>query len=186
MDNMVSEAETVPESDVRFPVVLRGYDRRQVDEYVRVVEKRVDRHEKARRTLERRLAKAQVPAPRAAEADPASGLGKRIEKILELTKSEAEAIKEQARKESADLLTAAEKTAADAESARDETERAAQREARLIVSRAEEEAAAIRTTHQAVLAQLGRIAEVIDELRERFGGEAEAESPAETPSPATE
>jgi DivIVA domain-containing protein len=187
MENMVSEPEAEAESDVRFPVVLRGYDRRQVDEYVRVAEKRVERQEKARRLAERRLAKAQVPAPRTPENDHAGGLGKRIEKILEVAKSEAEAIKEQAREEGAKLLAAAEKTVADAEKARADTELAAQREARSIVSRAEQEDATIRAGHQSVLDQLGRIADVVQELRARFGGEPAAESQAEAdaaPSPA--
>jgi DivIVA domain-containing protein len=179
MESTVSEPETAPESDVRFPIALRGYDRRQVDEYVRVAEKRVERHEKARRVAERRLAKAQIPAPRAAEPDQASGLGKRIEKILEVAKSEAAEIKEQARKESAELVAAAEKTAAEAESARAETERAAEREAHLAISRAEQEAATIRAVHRAVLAELGQIAGVVEEMRIRFGGQAEEESPAE-------
>ncbi|MGW4062809.1 hypothetical protein ACWEGE_31315 [Amycolatopsis sp. NPDC004747] len=174
MENTVSEPETLPESDVRFPIVLRGYDRRQVDEYVRVAEKRVDRHEKARRLAERRLAKAQVPAPRSGEPDGAAGLGKRIEKILQVAKSEAAEIKEQARQEGEALRAAAEKSAAEAERARAETERAAQREADLIISRAEEEAAAIRATHQAVLAQLSQIADVVKEVHDRFGGEAES------------
>jgi DivIVA domain-containing protein len=179
MENTVSEPEAAPESDVRFPIVLRGYDRRQVDEYVRVAEKRVDRHEKARRVAERRLAKAQVPAPRSADQEGAAGLGKRIEKILEVAKAEAAEIKEQARRESEALLAAAEKTAADAETAREETERAAQQEARLVVSQAEEEAAAIRAAHREVLAQLSRIAEGVGDLRVRYGGDAEAEPPAE-------
>jgi DivIVA domain-containing protein len=179
MENTVSEPETAPESDVRFPIVLRGYDRRQVDEYVRVAEKRVDRHEKARRVAERRLAKAQVPTPRAAEPDGAAGLGKRIEKILEVAKSEAAEIKEQARKENEALLAAAQKAAVEAESARAETERVAQRNAQLIISRAEEEATAVRRTHQAVLAQLSQIVTVVEDLRDRFGSEAEGESPVE-------
>ncbi|GHG03235.1 MULTISPECIES: DivIVA domain-containing protein [Amycolatopsis] len=183
MENTVSEPEAPPESDVRFPLVLRGYDRRQVDEYVRLVEKRVDRHEKARRVAERRLAKAQVPAPRAAEPDGAAGLGRRIEKILQVAKSEAAEIKEQARREAEAILAAAEKKAAEAESAREETERAAQRDAQLVVSRAEEEAAAIRAAHRAVLTQLGQIAEGVEDLRVRYGGEAEGEDPAE-PEPA--
>jgi DivIVA domain-containing protein len=190
MENMVSEPEAATESDVRFPVVLRGYDRRQVDEYVRTVEKRVDRHEKARRVAERRLAKASVPLPRPPEADQASGLGRRIEKILAVAKAEAEEIKEQARKESEKLLAAAEKTATDAESARSETEGAAQQEAQLIVGRAEEEAAAIRTTHRAVLDELGQIATVVDDLRNRFSGETERacsakENEVKEPSPST-
>ncbi|SEP38508.1 DivIVA domain-containing protein [Amycolatopsis saalfeldensis] len=185
MENVVSESEAAPESDVRFPVVLRGYDRRQVDEYVRVAEKRLDRHEKARRMAERKLAKAQVPTPRAGEADPARGLGRRIEKILEVAKSEADAIKEQAREESGKILAAAEKTAADADTARAETERAAEQEAQLIVSRAEEEATIIRTTHQAALTELGQIAAILSELRKRFGGETEttAERTAEAENP---
>ncbi|KDN22009.1 hypothetical protein [Amycolatopsis rifamycinica] len=192
MENTVSEPEAVPESDIRFPIVLRGYDRRQVDEYVRLAEKRVDRHEKARRVAERRLAKAQVPAPRAPEPDGAAGLGRRIEKILQVAKSEAAEIKEQARKESEELLAAAEKTAAEAQRAREETERAAEQEAQLIISRAEEEAAAIRAAHQAVLSQLSHIADGVEELRIRYAGEAGAEAgdPAEpetvdsVPSPA--
>ncbi|MDS0136057.1 MULTISPECIES: DivIVA domain-containing protein [unclassified Amycolatopsis] len=183
MENTDSETATLPESDVRFPIVLRGYDRRQVDEYVRVAEKRVDRHEKARRVAERRLAKAQVPAPRDPEADGAAGLGKRIEKILQVAKSEAAEIKKQAREESEKLLSAAEKTAAEAEIARAETERAAQRDAELIVSRAEEEAAAIRAAHEAVLTQLSQIAGGVEELRARFGGEAEPEHPVEPEIP---
>ena len=182
MENTVSEPEAAPESDVRFPIVLRGYDRRQVDEYVRVAEKRVDRHEKARRVAERRLAKAQVPAPRAPEPDGAAGLGKRIEKILQVAKSEAAEIKEQARKESEALLAAAEKTVAEAESAAAETDRAAQRDAQLTLSRAEEEAAAIRATHRAVLDQLGRIVDAVEELRDRFGGEADADAGGESPA----
>jgi cell division septum initiation protein DivIVA len=179
MENMVSETESVPESDVRFPIVLRGYERRQVDEYVQLAEKRVERHEKARRMAERRLARVQVPAPRSAETEHASGLGRRIEKILAVAKSEAEEVKDHARKESEKLLAVAENTAADAESARGETERAARQAAQLVISRAEEEAAAIRTTHRAVLDELDRIANVVADLRDRFGGETELERPAE-------
>ena len=129
---------------------------------------------------ERRLAKAQIPTPRTAASDQEGGLGKRIEKILDVAKSEAEEIKEQARKESEKLLAAAEKTAADAEKARVETERAAHQEAQQVISRAEEEAATIRATHGVVLAELGQIADVVEELRDRFGGEVEVERPAET------
>src|SRR4051794_41224922 len=86
MENTVSEPEAAPESDVRFPIVLRGYDRRQVDEYVRVAEKRVDRHEKARRGAERRVAQAQVPAPPAPRPDGAAGLGQRVEQNLPVAK----------------------------------------------------------------------------------------------------
>jgi len=178
MESMLSEADETTESDVRFPIVLRGYDRRQVDEYVRATEKRVDRQEKARRAAERRLAKAQVPAPRTAQTDQANGLGRRIEKILAVAKTEALEIKEQARKESDVLLAAAEKTAAEAEKAREAIERAARREAQLILSRAEEEADAIRTVNRAVLAELGQIAHAVDELRHRFDGEAKPEGSA--------
>ncbi|WP_410652714.1 DivIVA domain-containing protein [Amycolatopsis sp. cmx-4-54] len=184
MESMVSEDEATTESAVQFPIVLRGYDRRQVDEYVRAMEKRVDRHEKARRTAERRLAKAQVPTPRTPEPDQASGLGRRIEKIIAVAKAEAGDIKEQARKQSEDLLATAQKTAAEAENARDETERAAHREAQLILSRAGEEAAAIQKAHRAVLSELGEIAHAVDELRARFGGEVKAEGPAEEKSTA--
>ncbi|MFF1612792.1 hypothetical protein ACFVYA_33915 [Amycolatopsis sp. NPDC058278] len=184
MEKTASEPETLPESDVRFPIVLRGYDRRQVDEYVRVAEKRVDRHEKARRVAERRLAKAQVPAPRAPEPDDAAGLGRRIEKILQVAKAEAAEIREQARKEGAELRAAAEKAVAEAEAARAETERAAQRDAQLILSRAEEEAETIRAAHRAVLDRLGQIVGVVEEVRERFGTEAEEESPAPVPEAA--
>ncbi|WP_410592850.1 hypothetical protein [Amycolatopsis sp. lyj-23] len=172
MENTV--AETLPESDVRFPIVLRGYDRRQVDEYVRGAEKRIDRHEKARRVAERRLAKAQVPAPRAGEPDEAAGLGRRIEKILQVAKTEAAEIKDQARKDSDELRAAAEKAVAEAEASRAEIERAAQREAQLIISRAEEQAAAIRAAHQEVLDRLGRIAVVVEEVREQYGTESES------------
>ncbi len=178
---MVSEVEETTESDVRFPIVLRGYDRRQVDEYVRTTEKRVDRHEKARRAAERRLARAQVPAPRVAEPDQTGGLGKRIEKILAVAKAEAGEIKEQAHKESQTLLAAAKKTAADAESAREEIERAARHEAQLILSRAEEEADAIRTAHRAVLSELTQIAHSVDELCNRFDGDTKPEGAAEEP-----
>ncbi|MFI9450037.1 DivIVA domain-containing protein [Amycolatopsis sp. NPDC052450] len=182
MDSMVSEDEATTESDVRFPIVLRGYDRRQVDEYVRATEKRVDRHEKARRTAERRLAKAQVPAPRTAETNQANGLGRRIEKIIAVAKAEAEEIKKQARKESEDLLAAAQKATAEAESAREEMERAARREAQLILSRAEREAASIQKAHRAVLSELGQIAHAVVELRTRFGGEVKSEGTAEEKS----
>jgi DivIVA domain-containing protein len=180
MEKTVSEPETLPEPDVRFPIVLRGYDRRQVDEYVRVAEKRVDRQEKARRVAERRLAKAQLPAPRAAEPDDAAGLGRRIEKILQVARAEAAAIKDQARKESEELLAAAEKAVAEAEAARAETERAAQRDALAIVSRAEEEAATIRAANRAVLDRLSGIAAVVEEVHDRFGTEPETEIAAGT------
>ncbi|MET8849826.1 hypothetical protein [Amycolatopsis sp. NPDC004625] len=178
MEKTVSEPETLLEPDVRFPIVLRGYDRRQVDEYVRVAEKRADRQEKARRVAERRLAKAQVPAPRAAEPDDAAGLGQRIDKILQVARAEAAAIKDQARQESAELRAAAEQAVAEAEAAGAETERAARREAQTILARAEEEATTIRATNQAVLDQLSLIAGVVEEVRDRFGTEPGAESPA--------
>lgn len=175
MEKTVSEPETPLETDVRFPIVLRGYDRRQVDEYVRVAEKRADRQEKARRVAERRLAKAQVPAPRAPEPDDAAGLGQRIDKILQVARAEAAAIKEEARKEGEELRAAAKKAAAEAEAARAETERAAEREAHAILARAEEEATVIRATNQAVLDQLSLIAGVVEEVRNRFGTEPEPE-----------
>lgn len=187
MENVVAEPETAPESDVRFPVVMRGYDRRQVDEYVRVVEKRVERHERARKAAERKLSRANIPGPRAAETDLSSGLGKRIEKILEVAESEAAEIKRHARKESAQILAAAEKTAADAEAARAETERAAHEEAQAIVSRAGQEAAAIREAHQTALTELGQIADILTEIRHRFDGDSEdpAETDAVTPVPSS-
>jgi cell division septum initiation protein DivIVA len=142
-----------------FDVVLRGYDRRQVEDYVHRVELTLgdaDRqhHEDGERilALEEELAKAQLAlgeAQRRAEGqpDPASLVGERLATMLRLAEEEAEEIVEHARAKAAQStaernaeLSAREAAIADASSAADRTRMEAQRDAQALRDKAQQEA----------------------------------------------
>ncbi|GLY39033.1 hypothetical protein Amsp01_050570 [Amycolatopsis sp. NBRC 101858] len=153
-EDSITVSEAAADSSVRFAVVLRGYDRHQVDEYVQALQERVAR-----------FAEGGVPQPRPPAEPAASGVGARIEKILGLAEAEAAAIRAAAEEDAEKIRADARSAVADAEDVRRTAEAEAQREARLIVARAEEEAAEVRALHRELSDDLDRIAEAIAALR---------------------
>lgn len=124
-----------PASRAAFDTVLRGYDRRQVDEAISRREEEVDRlrAELAEMTRQRRLATDHAEATeqelreltaRSAHAQPASpedGFGFRAEKLLRLAEQEAAETRSSAGRESAAII---EKSRTEAERHRHEAEQA--------------------------------------------------------------
>ncbi len=142
-----------------FDVVLRGYDRKQVEDYIHRVEltlgdadrQHIEDGERIH-ALEQELADAQLAlgeAQRRAEGlpDPASLIGERLATMLRLAEQEAEEIVEHARdkatRSSADReaeLSRREAAVASASEAADRTRMEAQRDAQALRDRAQQEA----------------------------------------------
>ena len=170
----MSDDDLVPLSDegdaTGFDVVLRGYDRRQVDEHldkVALAWSDADRQhadDSARRTaLEQQLAAQQTALADAEQRaaglpEPASRLGERLAAMLELAEQEAAELRDQAHAEAERIVrqaqqqadqTTAERTAAldrrereiaGAAQAAEQTRLEAQRDAEQVRSRAKQEA----------------------------------------------
>jgi cell division septum initiation protein DivIVA len=101
----------------RFDIVLRGYERRQVDE--RLARATADRRAAARRIgeLERRVEELRVELQdaqkQAGEAEPSyAGLGARVEKILGLAEEEAQQLRAEALGQAENVGQAAQAAAA--------------------------------------------------------------------------
>jgi DivIVA domain-containing protein len=178
----MDDEQLVPLSDDEqpsgFDVVLRGYDRRQVDDYLDRVEAALNdadaRHaEDAQRLtalesqvidMHERLADAERRA--AGRPEPAPVAGDRIAAMLRLADEEASAIRDASRQEAERIIGEAqhqatqesakrsaeldrrERDIATASEAADETRRQAQQDAEAVRGRAEEEAAATRQQAQ--------------------------------------
>ena len=127
---------TNPEN--QFPVVLRGYDRMQVDDYIARLQAAVHQSQTARAEAEERLAQAQQRLAQSQRAlaevqknlseqdrvleeskrPTLSGLGTRVEQILRLAEEETTANRQAAQREAEGIVSAARLEA------RDITERA--------------------------------------------------------------
>ncbi|WP_290056358.1 DivIVA domain-containing protein [Amycolatopsis solani] len=195
-EDPISVSGPVTDSPVRFSVVLRGYDRRQVDEYVQALQERVARQGQALADAEARLADGGVPHPRPSPEPAAPGIGASIDKLLGVAEAEATAIRAAAEREAAEIRAGVRGAAEEAEALRGAAEADAKREAGLIIARAEEEAAGIRAAHRELTGDLDRIAARLARLREpstpapdradmapssAVGG-ADAARPADTPA----
>jgi cell division septum initiation protein DivIVA len=128
-------------------MVLRGYDRIEVDEYI---EKLLTENATLRRELESSSAQRPAPAPRAASEEPATAssyydvdtpaedsFGFRAEKLLRLAEREAAEMRTRATRDAEAAEAAARRRA-------EEQLRAAEREAAEIRTRATQEAAQVQ------------------------------------------
>jgi DivIVA domain-containing protein len=184
----MDDEQLVPLSDdeqpTGFDVVLRGYDRRQVDDYLDRVEAALNdadaRHAEAAQRLTALEAQVVDMHERLADAErraegrpePAPVAGDRIAAMLRLAEEEAAAIRDAAKQDAERLVAEAqlrasqetatrtaeldrrEKGIATAADDADATRREAQQEAEAIRARAEEDAAATRQKAQEELRQL--------------------------------
>lgn len=163
-----ADAEAHATREVSFSVSLRGYDRQQVDEYVRELRLHADRQAEALREAEQRLtdlgADVSVPLP----AVGSGGIGARVERIVALAEAEAREIRAQAERDVARMRADMEDEADQARRFREKAAKASAEESRKMIARAEEEVARVHETRDALLAQLAEIGETIDEITGRF------------------
>ncbi|HUR14891.1 MAG TPA: hypothetical protein VM097_10415 [Mycobacteriales bacterium] len=168
-----------------FDVVLRGYDRRQVEDYVHRVELTLGDADRVHQedgdrilALEEELAQARLAlgeAERRAEGlpEPASLVGERIATMLRLAEEEAEELVEHARAKAAQStaernaeLSAREAAIADASDAADRTRMEAQRDAQALRDRTQQEIdGLVRRTQEQVEEMLSAAAEEADRRR---------------------
>ncbi len=155
---------------VAFAVVFRGYDRRQVDEYVNALAARAARESSALRAAESRLAEDNGFSRPRAEADgELPGLGKRIETVLAAAEAEARALLAEAQ--------------ADAEEARI----GAQAVAAALRAAAEAEVAQLRSRAEAEVAELrAQAREEADARRSANPGQGTPPARTARSAPATE
>ncbi|WP_166459659.1 DivIVA domain-containing protein [Amycolatopsis pithecellobii] len=166
-----------------FPTTFRGYDRQEVDEYVRSARVKAERLAAALREAEQRLdelaADPAVPLP-----SPGSGtMGARVERIVALAESEAREIREQAVEEVAQLRAELEQEADQARRFRDQAAKASAEESRRMVERAEKDVAKLRETRAELLEQLVKIGQTVDLVTERLTEKATPKPRDPAPKP---
>ena len=157
-----------------FDMVLRGYDRIEVDEYI---EQLLVENAALRRELEAVAARARVPEPRDGAAQPTQvmappappaaapgydidtpaedSFGFRAEKLLRLAEREAVEMRTRATRDAEGVEAAARRRA-------DEQLRAAEREAEQIRERAGQEAARVSQLHRRTREELRRLAGLLN------------------------
>src|SRR5579862_6177802 len=144
LTNLFDEA-----SPREFVTVMRGYDRPQVDDYVRQIETEVRAHREQGETLRGELEQARRQLQER-ERPTYSGLGARIEQLLRLAEEQASEVVRAARSEANEIKAAAKVDAAElraaAENEAAELRANAKRESDDLRGAAEREADSIRTT----------------------------------------
>ena len=147
IDAQAGDVPWEPPSRV-FDMVLRGYDRHQVDEQIERLENRVRQHRDQAQALRRELSVAQRQL-REGERPAQAGLGLRIEQLLRLAEELAAEIRGEARTAVEELQAAAKADAAElraaAENEAAELRASAERETGDLRASAEREADAVRS-----------------------------------------
>lgn len=158
-----------------FDTALRGYERRQVDEYVGEQAKEIARltSELAEAQRQRRLANEHAEATereirefraRSAHAEPAvpeDGFGFRAEKLLRMAEQEATEIRTHASRESAAII---EKARTEAEKHRHEVEQNLISRASLLEQQAAQRAAELQDREQQIADQLAAAREQAEQV----------------------
>lgn len=132
-----------------FDVVLRGYDRVQVDHHLEAVEALLARSEQAAeaaRAEAAELRRQQEAAPAQVEPDDVgsyAGLGRRVARILALAEEEATAIRTAARQETADARAEVARLEQEVAARRHDLLRDAEHDASRISSAAQDRAEAL-------------------------------------------
>jgi len=154
--------DILTERDVEFSTALRGYDRREVDAYVRRLRARAGHLAAELAEKEQRLSEVGGDASVPLQVAGSGNIGARVERIIAQAEHEAKEIREQAEKDAADIRKAYEDLAEEARRQREEQAKRAETEAREMIRRAEQEVARLRTARQTVLDQLMEIGTIID------------------------
>ena len=188
--------DILAERETQFSRALRGYDRREVDAYVRRLRARAGHLASELEEKERRLSEVGGDVSVPLQVVGSGNLGARVERIIAQAELEAREIREQAEQDAAETRKAYEDQAEEARRRREELAKRADEQARAMIRAAEEEVARLRATRQAVLDQLRGIGDIIGtatdqaartpELEVRIedvlGIEAEGDEPAGTAS----
>jgi cell division septum initiation protein DivIVA len=160
--------------DAAFDIVLRGYDRRQVDERLRLLAAELIAAEKALRNVQERAAMLedevnQMHAWSGASSAPEPSFGARVEKILMLAEDEARDVRDKATAESTTMV----------EQARSEVEEHRRQAAQEIAARraeTERKASEQEAGLQRLSAQLEKAREDLDRESEQVRAQARSEA----------
>jgi DivIVA domain-containing protein len=179
-----------------FDMVLRGYDRIEVDEYI---EKLLEENAALRREVEsggapsapvERLAEREEPSPLHYDVDtPAEdSFGFRAEKLLRLAEREAAEMRTRATRDAESVEATsrrrAEEQLREAEREADEIRTKAGQEAVRLKKQASQEAARVGHLHRTTKEELRRLAGLLNAELERPDPDAVADGPADDPAPA--
>ncbi|MDQ0383164.1 DivIVA domain-containing protein [Amycolatopsis thermophila] len=154
--------DILTERDPGFSTALRGYDRREVDAYIRRLRARAGHLASELAEKEQRLSEVGGDSSVPLQVVGSGNIGARVERIIAQAEQEAKEIRDQAEKDAAEIRKAYEDQADEARRQREALAKRADGEAREMIRRAEEEVARLRTARQTVLEQLLRIGEIID------------------------
>lgn len=191
----MTERQTAPDSAAEtvgatFDVVLRGYDRRQVNEYVSALAERVERESSALRAAERELGELrdrdfgrQASSEQSADATGTDGLGAVVESIVANAESEVRARLTDAESAAALVLAGAEREAAEIIAAARHTADGITEDARRLRADARDNTDSTATveqqrrhalrTHESVLADLAHIRQLIDSVGPLLDGQTD-------------
>lgn len=177
-ESTLSDADT-GSTTPDFAVTMRGYNRQEVDEYVRFVRVRAERQATALREAEERLAELGADPAVPLELPGSGNIGARVERIVALAESEAREIREQAERDIAEKRAEMEREADQARRFREQAAKASAEESRRMIARAEEEVAKLRETRSDLLGQLVKIGETVDRVTDRLEENKTAPKPRE-------
>ncbi|NIH81385.1 DivIVA domain-containing protein [Amycolatopsis viridis] len=153
--------DILAEREVRFSGALRGYDRREVDAYIRRLRARAGHLASELEEKERRLSEMGGDLSVPLQVIGSGNIGARVERIIAQAELEAREIRDQAERDAAETRKAYEDQAEQARRRREEVARRAEEQVRAMIRAAEEEVERLRGTRQEVLDQLRRIGEII-------------------------
>jgi cell division septum initiation protein DivIVA len=159
--NGQGQADSGTEDERPFHVVLRGYDRLEVDARIEHLDTQLAAADQSLHEAERRNAELAAQLRSAQDqlrqrSDPAAqdsfvaqdGFGFRVEKILRMAEEEARSVRTQASSEAMELV---EKARAEAQALRDEAERqfaASRQESQQLLEAAQQQAAQLNATSE--------------------------------------
>lgn len=166
------------ENTPAFSASLRGYNRREVDEYIESMREKAVHQTTALQEAEKRLNELAADPAVPLEILSPGTIGTRIERIVAMAEAEAREIREQAVDDVAQLRAEFEQEADQARRFREQASKASAEEARRLVTRAEDEVAKLRQTRADLLDQLVKIGDTVDLVTERL-----AEKKRDAPQP---
>ncbi|WP_236792586.1 hypothetical protein [Amycolatopsis sp. GM8] len=167
------------ENTPTFSVTLRGYNRQEVDEFVRSARVKADRQATALAEAEQRLEDLGSDPAVPLEVPGSGTIGARVERIVALAEREARELREQAAREVAELRADLEREADQARRFREQAAKASAEESRRMIARAEDEVAKLRETRADLLDQLVRIGQTVDLVTERLEQKTATPKPRE-------
>jgi cell division septum initiation protein DivIVA len=166
------------ENGIMFDTVLRGYDRRQVDERLSFLRAELAAAEDGLRTsqqrsssLEGELEQARTKLTQRSDTDMENSFGFRVERILRLAEAEAKQVRTRADNEATELMKQA---AADAEERRQQVEQELETRIELAERDVGEREAAVSQRERQVEADAAAFRREADQLRATARSEVEA------------